>query len=57
MKRTKFTVGMRNKLAELAMSCDSSAAINDGGLLYSERQDLQDRIRKLVEYIDRRIAV
>lgn len=57
MKRTKFTVGLRNKLAGLAMSCDSSAAINDGGLLYSERKDLQERIRKLVEYIDNRIKV
>ena len=32
MIRNKFTVGLRNKLSELVMSCDTSAAI-EGGLV------------------------
>ncbi len=57
MKRTKFTVGLRNKLSELAMSFDSAACISDGGLSPSEREDLQNRIRALVKEIDDKIFV
>lgn len=57
MKRTKFTVGLRNKLAELAMSCDSAACINDGGMTPLDRDNLQKKIRKIVNDIDKQIAV
>lgn len=57
MKRTKFSVNMRNKLAMLAADCDCSAAINESKMLYSERKELQGLIRKAYQYIDKKIAV
>ena len=48
---------MRNKLAILAADCDCSAAINESKMLYSERKELQELIRKAYQYIDKRIAV
>ena len=48
---------MRNKFAMLAADCDCSAAINEAMMLYSERKELQEVIRKAYQYIDKRIAV
>ena len=55
MRRTKFTVTLRNKLSSLAGDFDSAACISDGGLSPAEREDLQDRIRALVKEIDDKI--
>lgn len=55
MKRTKFIVDLRNKLSELAMSFDSAACINDGGMTESEREDIQGKLRKILEKIDKEI--
>ena len=57
MKRTKFTVSLRNKLSSLAGDFDSAACINDGGLSPAERENLQNRIRELVKEIDDKIFV
>ena len=51
MKRTKFTVGLRNKLADMIMSFDSAACIEDGGMTESERKDIQERLRKILKKI------
>ena len=57
MKREKWIVGVRNKLAMLAMECDSSAAIEGARMTPSEREALQTQLRDAVEWIDKRIAV
>ena len=57
MKRDGFTVGMRNKLSELAMQCDSCAAIEGARMTPNERKTIQDALRKVVNYIDERIKV
>ena len=55
MKRSKFIVNFRNKLAMLAMDCDSMAAINDGSMSAGERKYVQNKIREIVSYIDKKI--
>ena len=54
MKRCKFTVNMRNKLAMLAMDCDSLAA-KEARMTAVERQDIQSKLREIVSYIDKKI--
>ena len=55
MKRCKFTVNMRNKLAMLAMDCDSAAAISEARMTAGESQDIQCKLREIVSYIDKKI--
>lgn len=57
MKRTKWSVGLRNKLSSLAMECDSCAAIEEAKMSVPERETLQRIIHKAVEWIDQRIHV
>lgn len=57
MKRTKWSVGLRNKLSSLAMECDSSTAIEDTKMSVPERETLQRMILKVVEWIDHRIKI
>lgn len=55
MKREKFTVGLRNKLATLAMDMDCCAAVNM--MTEQEREYLQTEMRGLVQYIDNKITL
>lgn len=55
MKRTNWSVGMRNKLSSLAMECDSSTAIEEARMSNSERDALQKLIMKAVDWIDKKI--
>ena len=55
MIRSKFSVNMRNKLAQMAMECDSAAAINEAKMTSNERETLQKKLRELRDYIDARI--
>ena len=55
MKRTKWIVGVRNKLSSLAMECDSCAAIEETKMRDSERQTLQNMLRKAVDWIDSKV--
>ena len=57
MKRTKWIVGMRNKLSSLAMECDSCAAIEETKITDSERKALQKMLNKAVEWIDSKIRI
>lgn len=55
MKRTKWIVGVRNKLSSLAMECDSYAAIKKTRMRNSERQTLQNMLSKAVDWIDSKV--
>lgn len=57
MIRNKWTVGLRNKLTEMAWECDSCAAIEGAQMTRSEREKLQDMLKKTVAWIDKRIMV
>ena len=56
MIRSKWIIGMRNKLSSLWMECDSCAA-EDSKLTSKEREDLQKMLKKAIQYIDKRIAI
>lgn len=57
MIREKFIIGMRNRLAELAVDCDSCAAIERGKMTRQEREELQALIRKAYRYIDKKLGL
>lgn len=52
MIRHKWIIGVRNQLANLAMECDSCAAIEGSQLSSAERERIQSSIRKVVNFID-----
>lgn len=56
MIRHRFILGVRNKLSDLAASCDSSAAIEGSRLSTKEREELQTLIRKAYQYIDKKLG-
>lgn len=55
MIRHKWIVGLRNKLNSLAMECDSCAAIEGSKLSIAEREKIQGDLRKIIEYIDKKL--
>jgi hypothetical protein len=57
MIRHKWILKVRNTLAELAMECDSCAAIEGAKMNACEREDLQKQLRDTVKWIDNRIKV
>ena len=56
MKRDKFSVGLRNRLSECWMDCDSAAFIDGSKATGYEREELKRLLRKAVEFIDSRIG-
>lgn len=52
MIRHKWIIRLRNQLANLAMECDSCAAIEGSKLSIAEREKIQTDIRKVITYID-----
>ena len=57
MIRTQWSVGLRNKLSEFAMECDSCAAIEGARMSRTEREELQKMLRKTVAWIDKKIPI
>lgn len=57
MKRNKYSVDFRNKLANLAGWCDSCAAIEGAMMTEAERAALQQKIRDIVFWVDKRLKV
>lgn len=57
MIREKWIVGVRNKLVNLYMECDSCAAIEGAQMTSSEREDLKKLLKRSVDWIDKRIKV
>lgn len=57
MKRTKWIVGVRNRLSDFMMECDSCAAIEDTKMTEYERKQLQNLLVKTTEWIDKKIFV
>jgi len=55
MIRHKWIIGMRNQLANLAMECDSCAAIEGNQLTTAEREKIQELLRKTINYIDKKL--
>lgn len=55
MKREKWIIGVRNKCANLAVECDSAAAIEGARMTQRERELLQNKLRDIVKWIDDKI--
>lgn len=55
MIRTKWTVGLRNKLSDLYNECDSCAAIEGAGMSVAERRTFKGKLRDAIEWIDKKI--
>lgn len=55
MIRDKWIIGVRNKIVNLRMECDSLAAIEYSQLTPKEREDLQSYMKKIVDYIDKKL--
>lgn len=56
MIRHKWILKVRNQLANLAMECDSSAAIEGAKMTPSEREALQTQLRDAYKWIDKRLG-
>ena len=56
MKRTEWSVGLRNKLTSLAMELDSVAAIEGANMTEAERTKIRYWLSSAVKYIDKKIA-
>lgn len=52
MVRNKWIINLRNNVAEFAMECDSCAAIKGVEMSRFEREELQERLKSAVKYID-----
>ena len=55
MKPHKWILKVRNTLANLAMECDSAAAIEGAKMSRSERDELQKALRKIYQDIDKKL--
>lgn len=56
MKRHKWIIGVRNKIANLAGECDSAAAIEGALMTRGEREELQRKLRDTVNWIDKKLG-
>lgn len=57
MIRNNWSVGLRNKLSEMMMECDSCAAIDGAKMTRTEREELQKMLNKTIAWVDKRIQV
>ena len=55
MKREKWIIGLRNKVLMLAGECDSAAAIEGARMTRVEREELQNLLRAVVDWIDKKV--
>lgn len=55
MIRHKWIVGVRNKLSNMRMECDSCAAIEGAYMTPTERIELQKMLKKAIDWIDKKI--
>lgn len=52
MKKSKWIEGVRDRLCDILIECDSNAAINDTEMTSFQRQQLQRKVKEAIRYID-----
>lgn len=57
MERNKYSIKVRNDIANLAGWCDSAAAINGAKMTEAERGALQQKLRDVVFWMDKKIGM
>lgn len=55
MIRNQWTVGLRNKLSEILMECDSYSVIKGAWMSQSERKIFQKKLEDCISWIDKKI--
>lgn len=56
MERNKYSIKVRNDIANLAGWCDSAAAINGVKMTGAERSALQQKLRDVVYWMDKKLG-
>lgn len=56
MERNKYSIKMRNQIANIAEWCDSAAAIEGAKMTDAEREALQQKLRDVVWWIDKKLG-
>ena len=56
MERNKYIIKMRNQIANFAEWCDSAAAIEGAKMTDAEREALQQKLRDVVWWIDKKLG-
>ena len=56
MERNKYSIKVRNDIANLAGWCDSAAAINGAKMTDAERGALQQKLRDVVFWMDKKLG-
>lgn len=56
MERNKYSIKMRNQIASIAGWCDSAAAIEGAKMTDAERGALQQKLRDVVWWIDKKLG-
>lgn len=57
MERNKYSIKVRNDIANLAGWCDSVAAINGAKMTDAERGALQQKLRDVVYWMDKKMGL
>ena len=57
MERNKYSIKVRNEIANLAGWCDSAAAINGAKMTEAERGALQQKLRDVVYWMDKKMGL
>lgn len=57
MERNKYSIKVRNEISTLAGWCDSAAAIEGAKMTDAERETLQQKLRDVVDWMDKKLRV
>jgi hypothetical protein len=57
MERNKYSIKVRNEISTLAGWCDSAAAIEGAKMTSAERSALQQKLRDVVWWMDKKMGV
>ena len=56
MERNKYSIKVRNDIANLAGWCDSCAAIEGARMTSAEREELQQKLCDVVSWMDKKLG-
>ena len=56
MEKNKYSIKMRNDIANLSWWCDSAAAIKGAKMTDAERGALQQKLRDVVYWMDKKLG-
>ena len=57
MERNKYSIKVRNEISSLAGWCDSAAAIEGAKMTEAEREMLQQKLRDVRDWMDKKLGI